>query len=43
MEYQHANIGRGSSKVTAGLEIELGDSYGQFCVYHMNQDGLIRN
>ena len=43
MEYQHANIGRGSSKATAGLEIELDDSYGQFCVYHMNQDGLIRN
>ena len=43
MEYQTANIGRGSSKATAGLEIELNDSYGQFCVYHMNQDGLVRN
>jgi len=43
MEYQTANIGRGSSKITAGLEIELNESYGQFCVYHFNQDGLIRN
>lgn len=43
MEYQTANIGRGSSRATAGLEIELDDSYGQFCVYHMNQDGLVRN
>ena len=42
-EYQTANIGRGSSKATAGLEMELDDSYGQFCVYHMNQDGLVRN
>lgn len=43
MEYQTAKIGRGSSKAKAGLEIELDDSYGQFCVYHMNQDGLVRN
>jgi hypothetical protein len=43
MEYQTANVGRGSSTAKAGLEIELDDSYGQFCVYHMNQDGLIRN
>ena len=43
MEYHTAKVGRGSSKATAGLEIELDDSYGQFCVYHMNQDGLVRN
>ena len=43
IEYQTANIGRGNSKATAGLEIELDNSYGQFCVYHLNQDGLIRN
>ncbi len=43
MEYQTANIGRGSSKGKAGFEIELDDSYGQFCVYHFNQDGLIRD
>ena len=42
MEYETANIGRGSSKATAGLDIELDDSYGQFCIYHYNQDGLIR-
>ncbi len=36
MEYRSANIGRGSSKVTGGIEIELNESYGQFCVYHMN-------
>jgi hypothetical protein len=42
-EYQTARIGSGSSKVTAGIEMELNDSYGQFNVLHMNQDGLIRN
>ena len=42
MEYETANIGRGRSKAAAGLEIELDDSYGQFCIYHYDQDGLIR-
>ena len=43
MEYETANIGRGSTKVTAGLDITLDDSYGQFAIYHWNQDGLIRS
>ena len=41
-EYTHAWIGSGSSRVRAGIEFELRDSYGQFCELHMNQDGVIR-
>lgn len=44
IEYQTAYIGRGESKSRLpGLEIELSDSYGQFCEYHFNQDGLVLN
>jgi hypothetical protein len=35
-------MGSGSSKLTAGIELELTDSYGQFNILHMNQDGVIR-
>ncbi len=41
-EYTVAEMGSGSSKSTAGIELELTDSYGQFNVLHMNQDGVIR-
>ncbi len=41
-EYTFAEIGTGSSRVRAGLELDLKDSYGQFNVQHMNQDGVIR-
>ena len=41
-EYTHAEMGNGSSKVTAGIQLDLSNSYGQFCVLHMNQDGVIR-
>jgi hypothetical protein len=35
-------MGNGNSKVTAGISMELKDSYGQFNALHMNQDGVIR-
>jgi hypothetical protein len=35
-------MGNASSRAHAGLEIELSNSYGQFNVLHMNQDGVIR-
>ena len=41
-EFTDAEMGSGTSKVTAGIELDLKDSYGQFCIMHMNQDGVIR-
>jgi len=41
-EYSQAWMGNASSQAHAGLDIELADSYGQFNVLHMNQDGVIR-
>jgi len=41
-EYTYAEVANGHSKATAGLEIELSDSYAQCNILHMNQDGVIR-
>lgn len=41
-EYSHAEMGTASSKVRAGIELDFADSYGQFNVLQMNQDGVIR-
>ena len=41
-EYTIAEMGNGNSTVRAGIELDLKDSYGQFNVLHMNQDGVIR-
>ena len=41
-EYSIAEMGTASSKVTAGIELMLSDSYGQWNQIHMNQDGVIR-
>jgi hypothetical protein len=41
-EYTTAHMGTGSSKVTAGIRMDLNDSYGQFNVIAMTQDGVIR-
>lgn len=41
-EYTHAEIGSGNSRVTAGLQLGLTNTYGQFCYLDMNQDGVIR-
>lgn len=42
-EYIYAEMGNGNSKITAGLELSLSNTYGQFSVLHMNQDGVIRD
>jgi hypothetical protein len=42
-EYVYAELGNGSSRVTAGLQLDYEDSYAQFNVLHMNQDGVIRD
>ncbi len=41
-EYTYAEMGNGSSKTTADVKIELADTYAQFNILHMNQDGVIR-
>ena len=41
-EFTVAEMGSASSKLTGGIELELTDSYGQFNILHMNQDGVIR-
>ena len=40
--YIYAEMGNGNTTARAGIELDLKDSYGQFNVLHMNQDGLIR-
>jgi hypothetical protein len=41
-EYSYAEMGNGNSTVRAEIQLDLKDSYGQFNVLHMNQDGVIR-
>ena len=41
-EYTYAEMGSGTSKVRAGISLDLSESYGQFNILHMNQDGVIR-
>ena len=41
-EYTYAEVGSGKTRVTAGLQLGLTNTYGQFCYIHMNQDGVIR-
>ncbi len=41
-EYTYAEMAAGTSKITADIELDLNNSYGQFNILHMNQDGVIR-
>jgi hypothetical protein len=41
-EYTYAEVGSGITRVTAGLQLGLTNTYGQFCHLHMNQDGVVR-
>ena len=41
-EYTYAEMGNGRTTARAGIELDLKDSYGQFNLLHMNQDGVIR-
>ena len=41
-EYTYAEMGAGTSKITTDIELDLNNSYGQFNILHMNQDGVIR-
>jgi hypothetical protein len=37
-----AEVGNGSTDLTAGIELHLSDSHAHFASLHMNQDGVIR-
>jgi hypothetical protein len=41
-EYTFAEMGNGNTKTRAGITLDLEDSYGQFCILHMTQDGVVR-
>ncbi len=41
-EYTIAEMGTGTSRAQAGIQMQLSGSYGQFNILHMNQDGVIR-
>ena len=40
--YIYAEMGNGNTTARAGIDLDFTDSYCQFNVVHMNQDGLIR-
>jgi hypothetical protein len=40
--YLYAEMGNGNTAARAGIDLDFKDSYCQFNVLHMNQDGLIR-
>ena len=42
IHYIFAEMGNGNTVARAGIELDLKDSYGQFNVLHVNQDGMIR-
>ena len=42
IHYIFAEMGNGNTTARAGVELDLKDSYGQFNVLHVNQDGMIR-
>lgn len=41
-EYTQNEVGRGWSKSSGPVDMELGDSYAHWCQLHMNQHGVIR-
>ncbi len=41
-EYSLAEMGNGTTKAQAGITLNLSNSYGQFNILHLNQDGVIR-
>jgi hypothetical protein len=41
-EFTYAEMGNGNTTSRAEIKLELKDSYGQFNLLHMNQDGIIR-
>jgi hypothetical protein len=42
IEFTYAELGLGTTTVSAGMDMAFSDSFAMFCVHHFNQDGLIR-
>ncbi|MEU6584668.1 DUF1326 domain-containing protein [Nocardia sp. NPDC046763] len=42
IRYTYAEMGNGNTTARAGIALDFKDSYGQFNILHMNQDGVIR-
>ena len=41
-EYSLAEIGRGWSKTTGPIKLDIADTYGQFAELHLSQNGVVR-
>jgi hypothetical protein len=41
-EFQRTEVGRGSTRVSAGIRLDLDGTHAHAAVLHMNQDGVIR-
>ena len=41
-EYTVAEVGKGTSRVSAAIQLSLDGTHGQFHLMHLNQDGVIR-
>jgi hypothetical protein len=41
-EFTYAEIGLGTSTVTADMDMAFEDSWAHYCVHHFNQDGIVR-
>ncbi|GMQ82636.1 MAG: DUF1326 domain-containing protein [Rhodothermia bacterium] len=42
-EYVYAEMASGTTSVTSDIRLDLSESYGQFNILHMNQNGVIRD
>jgi hypothetical protein len=42
IEFELAEIGRGFTKTTAALPLDLNDTYGQFNRFYLSQNGIVR-
>jgi hypothetical protein len=42
IEFAYAELGLGTTTVSAGMDMAFSDSFAMLCVHHFNQDGLIR-
>lgn len=42
IEFTHADLALGTTKVSGDMDMAFSDSFAMFCVHHFNQDGMIR-
>lgn len=41
-EFTEVECGSGTTKATGGIDLDYEDTWAQFCIYHFNQDGIVR-